>query len=86
MDTAYYVAPEVIRGQYNQHSDMWSMGVVLFVMLFGYPPFYADQARSRFDSLRSLLMPLPLQEEHGDSTDEHIFKLVLKGFDPVVKV
>jgi len=40
--TPYYMAPEVIMGQYNHHSDIWSLGVVMFVMLFGYPPFYAD--------------------------------------------
>jgi len=40
--TPYYMAPEVILEQYNEHSDMWSLGVVMFVMLFGYPPFYAD--------------------------------------------
>jgi len=43
--TPYYMAPEVILGQYNQHADMWSVGVVMFVMLFGYPPFYADQEK-----------------------------------------
>jgi calcium-dependent protein kinase len=43
--TPYYCAPEVLEGKYNQHCDMWSIGVVAFVLLFGYPPFYADPKR-----------------------------------------
>jgi len=43
--TPYYVAPEVIEGKYSEHCDLWSLGVVMFVMLFGYPPFYADQEK-----------------------------------------
>jgi calcium-dependent protein kinase len=40
--TPYYIAPEVIDGHYNEACDMWSIGVVMFVMLFGFPPFWAD--------------------------------------------
>eukprot|EP01084_Bolivina_argentea_P294783 507334_1 len=40
--TPYYTAPEIIKGDYSHGCDMWSVGVIMFVMLFGFPPFYVD--------------------------------------------
>jgi serine/threonine protein kinase len=37
--TAYYMSPEVIKGCYDRSCDLWSIGVVTYILLTGYPPF-----------------------------------------------
>lgn len=51
--TAYYMAPEILKGEnYDEKIDIWSIGVVLYLLLFGVLPF---GGRTREELNRSIL-------------------------------
>lgn len=52
--TPGYVAPEIIMEQpYGKECDYWSIGVVLYILLSGSPPFFEDERADLFEKIKT---------------------------------
>ena len=67
--TPYYIAPEVIEGNYDEKCDIWSCGVILYIMLCGYPPFDGESEEEILDKVKKGSFEFPKEEWKNISKD-----------------
>ncbi|KAJ9551293.1 hypothetical protein OSB04_015338 [Centaurea solstitialis] len=77
--TAFYVAPEVLRRQaYGKEVDIWSAGVILYMLLTGVPPFYGEKEKEIFDAILNAEKVLDMDSHPWPSISNNARELVRK--------
>jgi len=81
--TPYYVAPEVLgREKYDKSCDMWSLGVAIYILLCGYPPFYSMKGLAFSPGMKTRIttglyaFPSPEWDVVSESTKDEIRHLL----------
>ena len=60
--TAYYISPEVLEGMYDEKCDVWSAGVILYILLCGYPCFNGETDEQIYKQIRKKKYDFPSPE------------------------
>ena len=84
--TPYYVAPEVLNREYTKSCDIWSIGVITYILLCGYPPFYGDTDNQIFDSVRTGRFDFPSPDWDGISDSAKDFICSMLRRDPQKRI
>ena len=62
LGTAYYIAPEVLSNSYDSKCDIWSCGVIFYILMCGYPPFNAKTDDEIFKKIQKGVFVFPDEE------------------------
>ena len=57
--TAYYVSPEILKGDYTEKCDVWSAGVILYIFLSGDPPFNGPNDSAIYSKIAQMKFTFP---------------------------
>jgi len=87
--TPEYLAPEVIKGnKYTKAVDWWSVGILIFEMLTGAPPFASDQIQQLFEKIikTQVIFPKTVSVDAADLISKLLQKEPLKRLDDPIKI
>ena len=81
--TAYYISPEVIKGKYDEKCDIWSAGVILYILICGYPCFNGEDDREILIAIQKGKIRFPSPE--WDDVSDDVKNLILRMCCPPEK-
>ena len=79
--TPFYIAPEVLNNNYDEKCDLWSCGVILYVMLSGEPPFYGENDDEIYSQILTADVKFDqnIWEDISEEAKDLIRKLLVKN-------
>jgi calcium-dependent protein kinase len=80
--TPYYIAPEVLNEVYDERCDIWSCGVILYILLCGYPPFNGDTDTDIMKAVKKGQYDFPIEEWGSISKDAKDLVSHMLKYDP----
>jgi len=78
--TPYYVAPEVVKAiSYTKEVDMWSIGVITYFLLAGFPPFMGEKLTDIVEQIlgADFSFPSPYWDDVSDDARDFVSKLLV---------
>lgn len=80
--TPYYIAPEVLKRRYDEKCDVWSCGVILYIVLCGYPPFNGASDKIIMEKVAKGTFSFPAEEwSHISDDAKRLIKRML-SYEP----
>ena len=84
--TSYYIAPEVLKGDYDEKCDIWSCGVILYILLCGYAPFYGEKDEDIYQQVLKGDYDFPKEEwDHVSEEAKNLVKKMIEK-DPTKRI
>jgi calcium-dependent protein kinase len=80
--TPYYIAPEVLNEKYDEKCDIWSCGVIMYILLCGYPPFNAESDQEILNKIKIGKFSFPEEEWENISSEAKDLIISMLTFDP----
>jgi len=80
--TPFYIAPEVLNNEYTEKCDLWSAGVIMYILLSGLPPFNGDSEEEIYKKVREGNYSFKSSEwnEISDDAKDLIKNLLVKDY------